>query len=126
MQVKVTGNETHYLVNEKIGWDWANKKMIARVYEPLREIMTGNTYDKNWTNVVRYMFASEGRPEGYRVVNGYYSSIRSILKGIGVIELNGKKGMSKGPNWDRFYDEDTDWSWFITDTSCGGRGTIVK
>ena len=126
MQVKVTGNETHYLVNEKIGWDWANKKMIARAYEPLREIMTSNIYKRTWSNVVRYMFALEGRPDGYRVVNGYYSTICRILKDIDVIRTNGRKGLTKGSNWDRFYSDEIDWSWFITDTACGGHGKIVK
>ena len=126
MNVNVTGNHTHYLVDTKIGWDWANKKMIARVYEPLREIMRSKMYKPTWTNVVRYMFASEGKTTDHIAVNGYYSTIRRILKDIDVIRTNGNKGLTKGSNWDRFYDEDIDWSWFITNTWSGGHGKIVK
>jgi hypothetical protein len=58
-------------------------------------------------------------------LNGYYSTIRKNLKDIGVIQYNGRKGLSKGPNWDRFYGNE-DWSWFITNTNSGGYGTIIK
>ena len=58
-------------------------------------------------------------------VNGYYSTIRKNLKDIGVIQYNGRKGLSKGKNWERFY-SDEDWSWFITNTNSGGYGIIVK
>jgi hypothetical protein len=57
--------------------------------------------------------------------NGYYSTIRKNLKDIGVIQYNGRKGLSKGPNWDRFY-SDEDWNWFRTNTNSGGYGTIIK
>jgi hypothetical protein len=58
-------------------------------------------------------------------VNGYYSTIRKNLKDIGVIKYNGRKGLVKGDNWDRFFGEE-DWSWFITNTNSGGYGIIVK
>jgi len=58
-------------------------------------------------------------------VNGYYSTIRKNLKDIKVIKYNGRKGLEKGENWDRFFG-DEDWSWFITNTNSGGYGTIVK
>jgi hypothetical protein len=57
-------------------------------------------------------------------VNGYYSTIRKILKDIKVIKYEDKK-LVKAENWDRFY-SDEDWSWFVTDTNCGGWGRIVK
>jgi len=91
-------NRVRYdLVCDKIGFDWANKKMIIRVYDALLK------------NIA---------------INGYYSTIRTILKDIGVIEYKGRT-LVKGPNWDRFY-SDEDWSWFKTSTQCGGWGEIVK
>ena len=63
-------------------------------------------------------------------INGYYSTIRTILKDIKVIQyktINGVRRyeLEKGPNWDRFYG-DEDWSWFITNTNSGGYGEIIK
>jgi hypothetical protein len=71
------------------------------------------------------MFAIEGKDINTIAVNGYYSTIRTILRDIEVIQYNGSKGLSKGKNWDRFFG-DEDWSWFITNTNSGGYGTIVK
>ena len=58
-------------------------------------------------------------------LNGYYSTIRKNLKDIKVIKYNGRKGLEKGENWDRFFGEE-DWSWFRTNTESGGYGIIVK
>ncbi len=78
-----------------------------------------------WKNVIKHMFIMHDDDINRINVNGYYSTIRKNLKDIGVIQTNGRKGLSKGPNWDRFY-SDEDWSWFITNTNSGGYGTIVK
>ncbi len=107
----------------KVGYDSANKRMIAKVYKHLyyvMELMTKPT----WTNVI-YDMLNENNKLGEVSINGYYSTIRKNLKDIGVIETNGRKGISKGKNWDRFY-SDEDWSWFITNTNSGGYGKIVK
>lgn len=108
---------------QKVGYDSANKRMIAKVYKHLyyvMELMTKPT----WTNVI-YDMLNEDKKLGQVSLNGYYSTIRKNLKDIGVIETNGRKGISKGKNWDRFY-SDEDWSWFITNTNSGGYGKIVK
>jgi hypothetical protein len=77
-----------------------------------------------WTNVI-YDMLHEDKKLGTVSINGYYSTIRKNLKDIQVIQTNGRKGISKGKNWDRFY-SDEDWSWFITNTNSGGYGIIVK
>jgi hypothetical protein len=118
------------LFEEKVGFDSYNKKMLVRIYEPLRDLIESDAViKKNWVNVISLMFANENRMVNIEV-NGYYSSIRKILKDIKVIQyqiVNGvrTKKLVKGENWDRFY-SDEDWSWFVTDTNCGGYGTIVK
>jgi hypothetical protein len=118
------------LFEEKVGFDSYNKKMLVRIYEPLRELIESDAViKKTWVNVISLMFANEKRMVNI-AVNGYYSSIRKILKDIKVIQyqiVNGvrTKKLVKGENWDRFY-SDEDWSWFITNTNCGGYGTIVK
>lgn len=120
-------NVPSYMVEEKIGYDWANKKMILRVYEALKFTMENYTdLKKNWVNVVRTMFVMESNEAGLKniALNGYYGTIRTILKDINVIRYEGRT-LVKGSNWDRFY-SDEDWSWFITNTNCGGYGTIVK
>ena len=88
-------------------------------------IMEHSTLKPSWTAIVKHMLIMNGRDLNSVSVNGYYSTIRTNLKDIGVIQYNGRKGLSKGPNWDRFY-SDEDWSWFITNTNSGGYGTIVK
>ncbi len=118
------------LFEEKVGFDSYNKKMLVRIYEPLRELIESDAViKKNWVNVISLMFANERRMVNI-AVNGYYSSIRKILRDIKVIQyqiVNGvrTKKLVKGENWDRFY-SDEDWSWFITNTNCGGYGIIVK
>ncbi len=114
------------LFEEKVGFDSYNKKMLVRIYEPLRDVVELNAgfVPKTWSNVVRYMFESERRMVNIEV-NGYYSTIRKILKDIKVIKYEDKK-LVKAENWDRFYSDDEDWSWFVTDTNCGGWGRIVK
>ena len=109
---------------EIVGYDSANKKMIAKVYHSLYYIMEQSTLKPSWLTVIKHMLAMDGRLHEVNV-NGYYSTIRKNLKDIGVIQYNGRKGLSKGPNWDRFY-SDEDWSWFITNTNSGGYGIIVK
>jgi hypothetical protein len=114
----------HSLVCDKIGFDWANKKMMIRVYDSLQYIMEYSTAKPTWTAIVTHMLTLDNQL-GKVSVNGYYSTIRKNLKDIGVIQYNGRKGLSKGPNWDRFFGEE-DWSWFITNTNSGGYGTIIK
>jgi hypothetical protein len=108
---------------EKVGYDSANKKMIAKVYKHLYNVMNFVT-KPSWTKVI-YDMLHEDKKLGTVSINGYYSTIRKNLKDIGVIQYNGRKGLSKGPNWDRFY-SDEDWSWFITNTNSGGYGIIIK
>jgi hypothetical protein len=114
----------HSLVCDKIGFDWANKKMMIRVYDSLQYIMEHSTTKPTWTAIVTHMLTLDNQL-GKVSVNGYYSTIRKNLKDIKVIQYNGRKGLSKGPNWDRFFG-DEDWSWFITNTNSGGYGTIIK
>jgi hypothetical protein len=117
------------LFEDKVGFDSYNKKMLVRIYEPLREMIEINDkcIMKTWVNLIRYMFVSENRESDIKNinVNGYYSTIRKILKDIKVIKYEGKK-LVKAENWDRFYSDNEDWSWFVTDTNCGGWGRIVK
>ncbi len=116
------------LFSEKVGYDSYNKKMICRVYDALYNVIEEDYMGakKTWTNVIRLMFISEGRRDDMEKINinGYYSTIRTILKDIKVIRYEGGV-LVKDSNWDRFY-SDEDWSWFITDTNCGGYGRIVK
>ncbi len=114
----------HSLVCDKIGFDWANKKMMIRIYDSLQYIMEHYTAKPTWTAIVTHMLTMDNQL-GKVSVNGYYSTIRKNLKDIGVIQYNGRKGLSKGPNWDRFFGEE-DWSLFITNTNSGGYGTIIK
>ena len=107
----------------KVGYDSANKKMIAKVYKHLYNVMELMS-KPSWSAIIREMLIEDGRLNEVKV-NGYYSTIRKNLKDIEVIKYNGRKGLSKGKNWDRFFG-DEDWSWFITNTNSGGYGTIVK
>lgn len=117
-------NNPYHLWECKVGYDAINKKMIARIAYALHEVVELPHLKKSWTTVVRYMFDLESKPINI-AVNGYYGTIRSILKDIKVIQYNGKQ-LSKGPNWDRFFSDYEDWSWFETSTNCGGYGKIVK
>ena len=108
---------------EKVGYDSANKRMVAKVYKHLYNVMELEV-KPSWIKVITSMLFEDGRL-GKVSLNGYYSTIRKNLKDIGVIQYNGRKGLSKGKNWDRFYGNE-DWSWFITNTNSGGYGTIVK
>jgi hypothetical protein len=108
----------------KVGYDSINKRMVAKVYKHLHFIMENDYTIKSWINVVRSMLIEDGRILDVNV-NGYYSTIRKNLKDIKVIKYNGRKGLEKGENWDRFY-SDEDWSWFKTNTNSGGYGIIVK
>jgi len=115
----------HNLVSEKIGYDYANKKMMIRVYESLHYIMEMSTQKPSWVAIVKHMLTMDGVDLNSVAVNGYYSTIRKNLKDIKVIKYNGRKGLEKGDNWNRFFG-DEDWSWFITNTNSGGYGRIVK
>jgi hypothetical protein len=118
----------HNLVSEKIGYDYANKKMMIRVYDSMLYVMNHSTEKPSWLKIVKHMLTLDGMLGGQLCevsVNGYYSTIRKNLKDIKVIKYNGRKGLEKGENWDRFFG-DEDWSWFITNTNSGGYGTIVK
>ena len=108
---------------EKVGYDSANKKMIAKVYKHLYNVMETAT-KPSWTAIIREMLIEDNKL-GKVSLNGYYSTIRKNLKDIKVIQYNGRKGLTKGQNWDRFFSEE-DWSWFITNTNSGGYGIIVK
>jgi hypothetical protein len=112
------------LFEEKVGYDWANKKMLVRIYEPLRELIESDAViKKTWVNVISLMFANENRMVNIEV-NGYYSTIRKILKDIKVIKYEGKK-LVKAENWNRFYGPE-DWSWFRTHTWAGGWAEILN
>lgn len=125
--------------DKNIGYDAANKRMLLRVSEALWNVVgqkeplfyhpiipINTTYCPKWTHVIREMFLMEGRnPDSFRVT-GYYSTIRRILKDIKVIRYDAKGGLVPGSNWDRFFDESNSWNWFLTDTTCGGRGEIVR
>ena len=123
-------NVNHNLVCEKIGWDWANKKMLVKIYDSLDFIISFDNRKPTWKNIIKHMFLVHNDDINRININGYYSTIRTILKDIKVIQyktINGVRSyeLEKGPNWDRFY-SDEDWSWFITDTANGGYGKIVK
>jgi hypothetical protein len=107
----------------KVGYDSANKRMIAKVYKHLYIVMELMS-KPSWSAIIRQMLIEDNKL-GKVSLNGYYSTIRKNLKDIGVIQYNGRKGLSKGPNWDRFYG-DEDWNWFRTNTNSGGYGTIIK
>jgi len=107
----------------KVGYDSANKKMIAKVYKHLYNVMNFEV-KPSWRLVMTSMLFEDGRLNEVSL-NGYYSTIRKNLKDIGVIQYNGRKGLSRGKNWERFY-SDEDWSWFITNTNSGGYGRIIK
>ena len=107
----------------KVGYDSANKRMVAKVYKHLYNVMEFTT-KPSWTAVIREMLIEDNKL-GKVSLNGYYSTIRKNLKDIEVIKYNGRKGLSKGKNWDRFFG-DEDWTWFIINTNSGGYGRIVK
>jgi hypothetical protein len=107
----------------KVGYDSANKRMVAKVYKHLYNVMTLAT-KPSWTAIIREMLIEDGRLDKVSL-NGYYSTIRKNLKDIEVIKYNGRKGLSKGKNWDRFFGNE-DWTWFIINTNSGGYGRIVK
>jgi hypothetical protein len=107
----------------KVGYDSANKRMVAKVYKHLYNVMELEV-KPSWIKVITSMLFEDGRL-GKVSLNGYYSTIRKNLKDIKVIKYNGRKGLEKGENWDRFY-SDEDWSWFRTNTNSGGYGIIVK
>ena len=107
----------------KVGYDSANKRMVAKVYKHLYNVMTLAT-KPSWTAIIREMLIEDNKL-GKVSLNGYYSTIRKNLKDIGVIQYNGRKGLSKGKNWDRFFG-DEDWTWFITNTNSGGYGRILR
>lgn len=116
------------LWESKVGYDSVNKRMIARIAYALHDVVEFNMMPKpNWVNVVRYMFELENNKNGLNkiAVGGYYSTIRKILQDIYVIRYEGKK-LKKGTNWDRFFNDYEDWSWFTTDTTCGGWGRVIK
>jgi hypothetical protein len=107
----------------KVGYDSANKRMVAKVYKHLWNVMT-LVSKPSWTMIIREMLIEDGRLNEVSL-NGYYSTIRKNLKDIKVIKYNGRKGLEKGENWDRFFGEE-DWSWFRTNTESGGYGIIIK
>ena len=107
---------------EKVGYDSANKRMVAKVYKHLYNVMNFVT-KPSWTTIIEEMLIEDNKL-GKVSINGYYSTIRKNLTDIKVIKYNGRKGLEKGENWDRFFG-DEDWSWFKTNTNSGGFGYIV-
>jgi hypothetical protein len=90
-------------------WSEVNKRYLLRVYNPLKNVMEMLSKPK-WTNVIYEM--GESSP-------GYYSCVYKSLKEIGVLIYNPtEKMLEKGPNWDRFYGDET-WDWFYMNTSSG-------
>jgi hypothetical protein len=90
-------------------WSEVNKRYLLRVYNPLKNVMELLSKPK-WTNVIYEM--GESSP-------GYYSCVYKSLKEIGVLKYNPiEKMLVKGPNWDRFYSDET-WDWFYMNTSSG-------
>jgi hypothetical protein len=90
-------------------WSEVNKRYLLRLYNPLKNVMEMLSKPK-WTNVIHEM--GESSP-------GYYSCVYKSLKEIGVIIYNPtEKMLEKGPNWDRFYSDET-WDWFYMNTSSG-------
>jgi hypothetical protein len=115
------------MFEEKVGYDSANKRMLIRVYDALKFVIEDAQFiDKSWANTIRTMFVLENNEAGLKniTINGYYSTIRKILKDINVIKYDGRT-LVKGSNWGRFY-SDEDWSWFKTSTQTGGYGEIVE
>ena len=93
-------NQFRDLFESKVGYDFANKKMMCRVYKHLKEsIDDWYAYDytqdesKSWVNVIRKMFEREGYDLNKLPINlnGYYNRIKSNLKDIDVIRYEGKK-----------------------------------
>ncbi len=90
-------------------WSEVNKRYLLRIYHPLKNVMEYLSKPK-WTNVIHEM--GESSP-------GYYSCVYKSLKEIGVLTYNPTERMlEKGPNWDRFYGDDS-WDWFYMNTSSG-------
>jgi hypothetical protein len=90
-------------------WSEVNKRYLLRVYHPLKNVMEFISKPK-WTNVIHEMGESS---------SGYYSCVYKSLKEIGVLTYNPTERMlEKGPNWDRFYSDET-WDWFYMNTSSG-------
>jgi len=90
-------------------WSEVNKRYLLRLYNPLKNVMEYLSKPK-WTNVIHEM--GESSP-------GYYSCVYKSLKEIGVIQYNPiEKMLERGPNWDRFYSDET-WDWFYMNTSSG-------
>ena len=106
----------------KVGYDSANKRMVAKVYKHLYNVMEFTT-KPSWTAVIREMLIEDNKL-GKVSLNGYYSTIRKNLKDIGVCYYSPvTQCMVKGRNWNRFFG-DEDWSWFKTNTNSGGYGII--
>jgi hypothetical protein len=108
----------------KVGWDSANKRMIAKVYQSLYYVLQHSILKPSWVNVVKHMLAMDDRDPKSVCIYGYYGTISRILKDIKVIKYDGRK-LVPAENWDRFYSNE-DWSWFITNTNSSGYGKIVK
>lgn len=119
---KIT-NTPNEIWENKVGYDSVNKRMIAKIYKHLYNVMELMS-KPSWTAIIREMLTEDNKL-GKVSLNGYYSTIRKNLKDIGVIQYNGRKGLSKGKNWERFY-SDEDWTWFITNTNSGGYGRILR
>lgn len=128
MNINWRNESPKYIWEEKVGYDSANKRMVANVAPHLYELMEWTLFLPNekprWINVVRALIKEKNKV-GKVNENGYYGTILRILKDIKVVESSRKNGLSKGTNWDRFFG-DEDWSWFTTSTWCGGQGKIVK
>lgn len=124
--------------DKQIGYDTYNKKMLLRVAEALWNVvgqkeplfyhpnLRQNTrYIPKWKHVVTEMFLMEGRIPTQFNLNGYYSSIKRILKDIKVIRYTASGELVPGSNWDRFFDDSQSWDWFTARTDSGGIGKII-
>ena len=95
---------------ESTYWSEVNKRYLLRIYHPLKNTMKFLSKPK-WTNVI-YEMLGHSHP-------GYYSCVYKVLKEIGVVVYNPtEKILVKGPNWDRFYSDES-WDWFYMNTSSG-------
>jgi len=124
LDFRVSNSNEQQIWEEKVGWDSANKRMIAKVYQSLYYVLQHSILKPSWVNVVRHMLIMNDRDPKKVCIYGYYGTISRILKDIKVIKYEGRK-LVPAENWDRFY-SDENWDWFKTSTWSGGYGKIVK
>jgi hypothetical protein len=52
---RVSISNEQQIWEEKVGWDSANKRMIAKVYQSLYYVLQHSILKPSWVNVVRLM-----------------------------------------------------------------------